>query len=140
MGAKVVWKQGMSFTGSADTGFSLPMGAAPVVGGDNDGFRPMELFLIGLGGCTAMDVISILGKMQQDVATFEVHVSAERAAEHPKVFTHGVIEYLISGNDLDIKAVERAVLLSEKRYCPGQAMLGEVMKLETKITINEGTD
>ncbi len=137
MDAKVTWKGRLSFTGTADTGFTVPLGAEPQVGGDNDGFRPMELFLVGLAGCTAMDVISILQKKRQDVTGFEVAVHAERTMEHPRVFTDIVIEYIISGHNLDPDAVERAVELSETKYCPGQAMLSKAVPISHKITIHQ---
>src|SRR3990170_6330053 len=97
MKAKVTWKGRLSFTGAADTGFELPLGASREAGGDADGFRPIELFSVGLAGCTAMDVISILEKKRQEVTAFEVQVRAARAAEHPKVFTAAEIEYHVSG-------------------------------------------
>src|SRR5215208_944742 len=99
--AKVSWKGGMSFDGSAGSGFTLPLGASAEVGGAQDGFRPMELLLVGLGGCTAMDVISILQKKRQEVTDFEVRVSGEQAADHPKVFTNITIEFLVTGRGLD---------------------------------------
>jgi putative redox protein len=85
MDAKVVWHGDMTFTGKADTGFEVPLGAHPMVGGANDGFRPMELMAVSLAGCTAMDVISILKKKRQDVTDYEVKVHAEQADQHPKV-------------------------------------------------------
>ena len=135
MDAKVVWKQKMSFDGSSDSGFTVPLGTSPAVGGDNDGFRPLELIAIGLAGCTAMDVVSILKKKRQQITAFEVLVHANRAADHPRVFTHIVIEYIISGNDLSEDAVKRAVQLSEEKYCPAQAMFKEIMPMELKISI-----
>jgi len=135
MDAKVVWKQKMSFDGSSDSGFTVPLGTSPAVGGDNDGFRPLELIAIGLAGCTAMDVVSILKKKRQEITAFEVLVHADRAADHPKVFTRIVIEYIISGNDLSEDAVNRAVQLSEEKYCPAQAMFKEIMPMELKISI-----
>lgn len=137
MEAKVVWKKRMTFSGAADTGFELPLGADPGVGGDNDGFRPVELFAIGLGGCTAMDVISILRKKRQDVSAFEVQVHVDRAPEHPKVFTHAVIEYYLTGHDLDEKAVVRAIELSSTRYCPAQGMLKQIIPIELIYHIHE---
>ena len=113
------------------------MGASPGVGGDDDGFRPLELFTIGLAGCTAMDVISILRKKRQEVNSFEVKVHAERSDKHPKVFTHLMIEYVISGKDVSRDAVERAVDLSANKYCPAQAMLKQVAPMELKVTILE---
>jgi len=135
MDAKVVWKQKMSFDGSSDSGFTVPLGTSPAVGGDNDGFRPLELIAIGLAGCTAMDVVSILKKKRQEITAFEVLVHANRAADHPRVFTHIVIEYIISGNGLSEDAVKRAVQLSEEKYCPAQAMFKEIMPMELKISI-----
>jgi putative redox protein len=135
MDAKVIWKEKMSFDGSSESGFTVPLGTSPAVGGDDDGFRPLELLAIGLAGCTAMDVMSIMQKKRQEINSFEVQVHAERAAEHPKVFTHIVIEYIISGNNLSEEAVQRAVQLSEEKYCPAQAMFKQVAPMELKITI-----
>ena len=101
MDAKVVWKKGLSFAGTAQTsGFSLPLGSGPSVGGDNDGFRPAELLLVGLAGCTAMDVISILAKKRQEVTGFEVSAHGERATEHPQKYTSFVVEYTVKGRAL----------------------------------------
>jgi putative redox protein len=135
--AKVTWQGRMTFTGTADSGFTLPLGANPSVGGDNDGFQPMELLAIGLAGCGAMDVISILTKKRQDVTGFEVKVHAKRASEHPKVFTHAVVEYLVSGHNLDEAAVVRSIELSATRYCPAQAMLEKAMSIDLKYHIFE---
>jgi len=137
MDAKVIWKNKMSFEGSTDSGFSVPLGSIPEIGGDNNGFRPMGLIAIGIAGCTAMDVISILQKKHQEVTSFEVLVHGERATEHPKVFTHLTIEYVIGGNNLSKEAVERAVELSETKYCPAQAMFKKVAPMDLKITYLE---
>lgn len=137
MEAKAIWKGRLSFDGSAGSGFTLPMGGSKEHGGDDDGFRPIELLLVGLAGCTAMDVISILEKKRQDVTGFEVHVNGERAADHPKVFTDIVIEYVVTGRNIDPAAVERAVELSSTRYCSSHAMLEKAAKIESKITILE---
>ena len=137
MDAKVTWKGRMTFTGEAESGFTIPLGTDPAVGGDNDGLRPLELLAIGLAGCTAMDVISILQKKRQDVTDFEVKVHAERAAEHPKVFTHIMVEYLITGREVEPAAVERAIELSETKYCPAQAMLAKACTIEHKYTLIE---
>lgn len=135
MDAKVVWQKNMSFTGSSDSGFSLPLGTDNELGGDNDGFRPLELIAIGLAGCTGMDVISILSKKKQKVTEFNVQVHAEKAAEHPKVFTKIEVEYRVKGEDIDRAAVERAVELSVTKYCPAQAMLSKAVPITQKITI-----
>ena len=137
METKVTWKNKLSFTGSASSGFTVPLGTDPAVGGDNDGFRPMEMIAIGLAGCTAMDTISILLKKRQEVTAFEVIVHAERAEEHPKVFTNITLEYVIEGHHVDPAAVERAIELSATKYCPAQAMLEKAANIEHKFSIKE---
>jgi putative redox protein len=137
MDAKVTWNQGLSFTGTADTGFEVPLGADPAMGGANDGFRPLELMAVSLAGCTAMDVVSILAKKKQDVTAFEVKVHADRAEEYPKVFTQAVITYLVTGHGVDEAAVLRAIELSATKYCPAQAMLGKVVPMELAYEIYE---
>jgi putative redox protein len=140
MNATVIWHQGLTFTGKADSGFEVPLGGRSSAGGDDDGFRPMELIATGLAGCTAMDTISILQKKRQDITAFEVNVSAERADEHPRVFTHISIEYLITGHAVDEKAVLRAIQLSAERYCPAQAMLSQVVLIDLAYQIFEAGD
>ncbi len=137
MQATIHWDHGLSFAGSADSGHVVNLGGDPSVGGDDDGPRPMELILLGLIGCTGMDVISILQKKRLDVTGFEVKASAERAAEHPKVFTSATITYVVTGREIDPRAVERAIELSEQRYCPAQAMLAQVMPIELNYEIHE---
>lgn len=138
MDAKVIWSKGMSFSGTASTGFNVPLGADPSVGGENDGFRPLELMAVSLAGCTAMDVISILRKKQQQVAEFEVRVHADQRSDHPHVFTGAVITYLVSGSNLDEAALLRAIELSATRYCPAQAMLSSVFPIKMEYEILEG--
>jgi putative redox protein len=138
MDAKVVWKSGLAFDGSSDSGHIVPLDGFAAVGGEGKGFRPLELMALSLAGCTAMDVISILQKMKQDVTNFEVNVKADRAEEHPKVFTNVVIEYIVTGKNIDRESVEKAVNLSETRYCPSQAMLRKAVPIKSKIAIIEG--
>ena len=135
MNAHVKWHKGLSLTGTADSGYSVPLGARPEVGGDDDGFRPMELFATGLAGCTAMDVISILNKKKQKVTEFEVAVHTKRAKEHPRVFTHITINYHVTGHAVDESAVVRAIELSAKRYCPAQSMLAQVVPIDLRYQI-----
>lgn len=137
MDAKVIWQGDMTFTGKADTGFEVPLGAHPLVGGANDGFRPMELMAVSLAGCTAMDVISILKKKRQDVTDYEVKVHADQADQHPKVMTDAVIEYHVGGHNVDEQAVLRAIELSALRYCPAQNMLSQIMPIALKYYIYE---
>jgi putative redox protein len=137
MKVQVIWDDGLTFSGTADSGFSVPLGADPSVGGNNDGFRPLELFALGLAGCTAMDVISILQKKRQSITAFEVHVQAERADEHPRTFTKVHIDYLVTGKNVEKAAVERAIELSETKYCPAQAMLKDVVPISSSYKISE---
>ena len=138
MNVEVNWKGRLSFTGTSDSGFEVALGSYPEVGGDDDGFRPMELMALSLAGCTAMDVISILGKKRQSVSDYSVKVTADRADDHPKVFTRARIEYHIAGESIDENAVTRAMQLSADSYCPAQAMLGKVIPLDLKYFIYEG--
>lgn len=135
MDASVNLEQGMRFIGSADSGFGVAMDSAPSVGGNNSGPRPMELVLIGLCGCTAMDVISILRKKRESVSGLEVKAHADRADQHPKVFTDITLEYIVTGNKVSPKAVERAIQLSADRYCPAQAMLALGANMSTTYKI-----
>lgn len=140
MDAKVTWQGKLSFIGTADSGFNIPLGSDPDVGGENDGFRPLELFAVGLVGCTAMDVISILRKKQQDVTGFEVRVHADQAEEYPHVFTHVAVEYIITGRDISRVAVERSIELSTTKYCPAQAMLSKAVKIVSTYQIIEAEE
>lgn len=137
MDAKVTWKSGLSFTGTADSGFNIPLDVSVDHGGAGSGTSPMEMVLIGLGGCTAMDVISILKKKQQDVSNFEVVLHAERAADHPKVFTDITLEYIVTGHNVDLEALKRAVELSETKYCSVNGMIKKSAEIHTKCTVIE---
>lgn len=130
MKATAIWNGNLSFTGEADSGFPIQM--------DSDkGVRPMELIAIGLAGCTAMDVISILQKKQQKVTQFEVRVDAPRSSDHPKVFTSAVVTYIITGKDVDEDAILRAIELSATKYCPVQAMLEQAFPVDLRYEIYE---
>jgi len=139
MYANVTWHQGMSFSGTADSGFKVPLGTGAEVAGSAGGFRPLELMAVSLAGCTAMDVISILEKKKQAVTAFEVKVDADRADQHPMVFTHAVITYVVTGHAVDVSAVVRAIELSTTKYCPALAMLGKVFPIELVYEIYEDT-
>jgi putative redox protein len=137
MKASVTLKEGMSFEGVADSGFTINLGASPAVGGDDDGFRPMELMLISLAGCTAMDVISILRKKRQHITGLQVTADAKKAREHPKVFTHITLKYIVRGVNVEAAAVERSIELSITKYCPANAMLSQVVPIDTEYDIIE---
>jgi len=135
---KVIWKGDMAFDGGAGSGpWTIPLDAEAVSGGAEQGFRPMELLLVGLAGCTAMDVISILKKKQQDVTGFEVEAIGTRADEHPRVYTGIQIVYRVTGRRIDPKAVARAIELSETKYCPASAMLRERATITSRYEIVE---
>ncbi len=138
MQAKVVWQKKLSFMG-ASGGFNVALGAHPDVGGDDDGFRPMQLIGLGIAGCTAMDVISILEKKRQAITAFEVEIHGDQAEDHPRVFTRLQIHYLISGEDVDVKAVERAIELSKTKYCPAQAMFQDIVPIELSYEVFPST-
>lgn len=140
MEAKVVWNKRLTFTGTADSGFEIPLDAQDASGGDSNGFIPMELIAIGLAGCTGMDVISILQKKRQTVTSFEVQVHAERADEHPRLFTRALIEYFVTGRAVDEAAVIRAIELSSTRYCPAQAMFHQIFPIDLKYHLYEAQD
>ncbi|MGC1377293.1 MAG: OsmC family protein [Anaerolineales bacterium] len=137
MDAKVIWNQNMSFTGSATSGFKLPLDADPGAGGADSGFRPLELLAVGLAGCTAMDVISVVRKKRQDVTAFEVLVAAQQQSNHPHVFTTAQILYRVTGHSVDEAAVLRAIELSALQYCPAQAMLTKAFPMELVYEIYE---
>jgi putative redox protein len=136
--AKVIWKHDLAFDGTATSGFTMPLGSDSMAGKEGDGFRPLELLLVGLAGCTGMDVISILQKKRQEVHQFEVKVHAEQPDHHPHVFTDIEVEFIVTGHQVDPAAVERSIELSVTRYCAAIAMLGKVTPIKTKFVIHEG--
>lgn len=136
MEAKVFWDhKGLQFDGCADSGGLVHLASALDEG--QTGFRPMELLGIGLAGCTAMDVISILTKKKQDVLDFEVFVHARNSEEYPKVWNWVQIEYVVTGRNIDPQAVERAMELSSQKYCPAQNMIGKAVNIELVYRIIE---
>ncbi len=130
MKAKVTWLNGRAFVGESGSGHSVVMDGAPEAGGRNIGFRPMEMMLMGLGGCTAFDVVMILEKSREKVTACEVSMEAERASEDPKVFTRVKLIYTFSGVDLKPAAVERAIKLSSEKYCSASKMFEKTAILE----------
>jgi len=137
MDAKLTWQGSLKFIGTADSGFSVVLDTDEAVGGTDTGFRPMEFMAMGLAGCTAMDVMSIMKKKRQDVTDFVVKVHADQAPNHPKAFTKAVIEYFVTGHGIDEAAVVRSIELSAVRYCPAQAMLNKVIPIQLKYYIYE---
>jgi len=137
MDASVTMDYGMRFVGSANSGHEVVMDSSPAVGGDNSGPRPMELILLGLCGCTAMDVISILRKKRQLVSDLQVKAHADQETDHPRVFSDIHLEYIVTGININPKAVERSIQLSFDQYCPVQAMLGKVTNMTSSYRIIE---
>ena len=129
MKARIKLVDGMMFVGESGSGHAVVMDGAPEYGGRNLGIRPMEMLLIGLGGCTAFDVVQILRKGREHVSDCEVEVIAERAETDPKVFTKIHLEYRVAGKDLAPAKVERAIQLSKEKYCSASIMLGAVAEI-----------
>ena len=125
MKAKIEWTGGVSFAGSAESGHRILMDGAQEFGGQNKGARPMELVLIGMGGCTAFDVVHILRKGRQDVTDCIAELDAERAPLDPKVFTRIHIHFVLHGRNLEPKKVAHAIELSAQKYCSASIMLGK---------------
>lgn len=123
MKANITWQEGVSFLGQAGSGHSVLMDGAPEAGGKNLGSRPMEMILMGLGGCTAFDVVHILRKGRQVITGCQVEMDAQRATEDPKVFTHIHLHFIITGKNLDPRHIERAISLSAEKYCSASMML-----------------
>lgn len=117
------WKDKMSFEGLNPSNHKIIVDASEKEGGENKGPRPMELFIIGLMGCTAMNVISILNKMRKNIKSFKVEVEAEKATEHPKVWTDINLKYIFKGDDLDNESVNKAIELSQNKYSSAAATL-----------------
>ena len=134
--ASVTLADGLHFVGDID-GFRIDLDAEESVGGQGAGAQPLRLVLLGMAGCTAMDVISILRKKRQQVSGLEVEVQGSRVDEHPRVYDKIEVVYRVHGKEVDPKAVERAIELSETRYCLAMAMIGEVTELTNRYEIEE---
>jgi putative redox protein len=133
--AKVTYIKGMQFVGDTESGHALVMDADPSDGGQNIGPRPMELLLAGAGGCSGMDVISILKKKRQDVTGLEINVRGEKAEDYPKKFTEITLEFAVRGKNISEEAVKRAVELSMTKYCSVKATLEGTAKIHYSYKI-----
>jgi putative redox protein len=129
------WLSNMSFEATVN-GHTFIMDADSKVGGEDKGPRPKSLLLASLAGCTGMDVISLLNKMKVNYTDLKIHVTGEPAAEHPKIFTKIHITYIIKGRDIDRAKVEKAVVLSQDKYCGVSAMLKKVSEISYQIDIH----
>jgi putative redox protein len=137
MNTTVKWIDGMMMVGESASGHAIVMDGPEDLGGKNLGIRPMEMLLLGMGGCTTIDVVSTLKKMREEVRDCRVEISAQRADEHPKVFTKIHLNFIINGSNLNEKKVEKAVSLSADKYCSASIMLGKMADITHDFTINE---
>lgn len=137
MKAHIRWTGGVSFVGRAESGHDVAIDGAREAGGQNKGSRPMELVLIGMGGCTAFDVMHILRKQRQDVADCIADIDAERAPTDPKVFTRIHVHFKIAGRGLDAKKVAHAIELSATKYCSASIMIGKTANITHDFELSE---
>ncbi len=137
MECRVKWLDHMTFVGESGSGHAVVLDGAPEHGGRDMGIRPMEMLLLGLGGCTAFDVVSILKKSRQAITDCEVKIDSDRAEEIPKVFTRIHIHFIITGNSLDPVKVEKAVNLSADKYCSASKILEKTAEMTHDFEIVE---
>ncbi len=135
--ARIAWVENALFVGESGSGHTVTMDGSPDVGGRNLGVRPMEMVLIGMGGCTAIDVVSMLRKQRQDVRDVVVELAAHRADDHPKVFTRVKVIYRVRGKGLNRALVERAVSLSDEKYCSATAMVRRSADVTHEVVLEE---
>ena len=131
----VKWVDGMTFLGESPSGHSVVMDAGVESGGNDKGIRPMEMLLLGMGGCSSIDVMMILKKARQNVVDCHVELEAERADDHPKYFTKIHAKFIVTGHDLDPKHVERAIELSRDKYCSASVQLGALAEITSEFEV-----
>jgi len=137
MKSRVKWIEDVCFMGESGSGHAVVMDGAPDIGGRNLGPRPMEMLLLGAGGCTSVDVVMILKKSRQQVTGCEVAIEADRAEDHPKVFTRIHMHFIVRGRGLKAETVARAIMLSAEKYCSASIMLGKTAKMTHDFEIVE---
>ncbi len=137
MKAVIKWLDNMSFVGESESGHSVVMDGAPDSGGRNLGVRPMEMVLLGMGGCTAFDVVLILQRQRQEITDCQVELSSERADDVPRVFTKIHVHYVVKGKMLDEKKVARAVKMTAEKYCSVSIMLSKSVEVTHDFEIIE---
>ncbi|GKS69237.1 putative redox protein [Nitrosomonas sp. PY1] len=135
MKTRISWKGNVSFLAESGSGHSVLMDGAPEAGGQNLGPRPMEMLLMGLGGCTAFDVVMILKKARQDITDCVVEIAAQRATIDPKVFTHIHLHFIITGHNIKPQQAERAIHLSAEKYCSASMMLKQMVDITHNFEI-----
>ncbi len=137
MKARIKWVQDMTFVGESGSGHSVVMDGPPEYGGRDLGIRPMEMLLLGMGGCTSFDVVQILKKGRQMVTDCVAEVEGERADENPKVFTKIHVHFIVTGRELSEKRVAKAVQLSADKYCSASIMLGKTADITHDFEIRD---
>ena len=137
MKSRVKWVENVCFMAESESGHAMIMDGSPDIGGRNMGPRPMEMLLMGAGGCTSVDVVMILKKGRQDVTGCEVEVSAERATDHPKVFTKIHMHFTVRGRGIKPELVDRAIKLSAEKYCSASIILGKTAEMSHDFEIIE---
>ena len=137
MKTRIKWVEEASFLGETGSGHAVLMDGAADAGGRDLGPRPMEMMLLGLGGCTAFDVMLILKRSREPVTDCVIEIDADRADEIPKVFTRIRLRYIVTGRKVNPAKVERAVTLSAEKYCSASAMLGQVAEITHEIEVRE---
>lgn len=137
MKAEVKWLGGRAFEGTPDSGHAVIMDSSPAFGGEDRGVRPMELLMLGMGGCTSIDVMNILEKSRQDVTDCVAEISAERADSEPKVFVRMHVHFKVTGRGLEAARVKRALQLSAEKYCSASIMLGKTAEITHDFEIIE---
>ena len=135
--AKITWVEGALLVAEGGSGHTITMDGAAEIGGHNLASRPMEVLLMGMGGCTAIDVVSMLKKQRQDIEGVEVSLVAERAEDHPKVYTSVKLVYTVRGRNLNKALVERAVSLSDEKYCSATAMVKKSAAVTNEVVLVE---
>lgn len=137
MKARVKWIEAVSFMAESESGHAIVMDGSAEFGGRNLGVRPMEMLLMGMGGCTAFDVVLILNKARQNIVDVEIELSATRAESVPKIFTDIHVHFIVKGKELSEKQVKRAVELSAEKYCSASIMLGKSANITHDFEIQE---
>ena len=134
MDVNVSWEKDLQFKGTSASGSTVEMDSHPRA---ETGVSPVEMVALALAGCTAMDVISILGKMRQEITVFDVKVHAERATDYPKVITSAKLDYVLVGRGVEESAVVTAIDRSIKKYCPVHAMLAKAFPISLRYSVLE---
>ncbi len=135
MEVRVKWVDGMMFVGESESGHAVVLDGPPEIGGKNMGIRPMEMLLLGMGGCSSIDVLQILQKGRQNITNCVAEISAERADTIPKVFTKIHVHFIVTGTGLKEAIVARAIKLSAEKYCSASIMLEKSVEMSHDFEI-----